>query len=62
VANISEYCDPENSLQLITKVQVEPNNTDDAQMLVEGNTDLALADIQDARALLADLSGKVSDF
>ncbi|MGB5846026.1 MAG: transposase [Anaerolineales bacterium] len=35
VANISESCDPENSLQLITKVQVEPNNTDDAQMLVE---------------------------
>jgi len=35
VANITESCDPENSLQLITKVQVEPNNTDDAQMLVE---------------------------
>jgi hypothetical protein len=35
VANISESCDPENSLQLITKVQVEPNNTDDARMLVE---------------------------
>ena len=35
VANITESCDPENSLQLVTKVQVEPNNTDDAQMLVE---------------------------
>jgi hypothetical protein len=35
VANITEYCDYENSLQLITKVQVEPNNTDDAQILVE---------------------------
>jgi len=35
VANITESCDPENSLQLITKVQVEPNNIDDAQMLVE---------------------------
>jgi hypothetical protein len=35
VANITESCDPENSLQLITKVQVEPNNTDDAHMLVE---------------------------
>ena len=35
VANITESCDPENSLQLITKVQVEPNNTDDARMLVE---------------------------
>jgi hypothetical protein len=31
-------------------------------LLVQGNTDLALADIQDARDLLADLSGKVSDF
>ena len=35
VANITESCDPENSLQLSTKVQVEPNNTDDAHMLVE---------------------------
>jgi hypothetical protein len=35
VANITETCDPDNSLQLITKVQVEPNNTDDARMLVE---------------------------
>jgi len=35
VANITETCDPENSVQLITKVQVEPNNTDDAQMLVD---------------------------
>jgi hypothetical protein len=35
VANITESCDPENSLQLITQVQVEPNNTDDAHMLVE---------------------------
>ena len=32
-ANITESCDPENSLQLITKVQVESNNTDDARML-----------------------------
>jgi len=35
VANLSETCDPENSLQLITKVQVAPNNTDDSQLLVE---------------------------
>jgi len=35
VANLTETCDPDNSLQLITKVQVEPNNTDDARMLVE---------------------------
>jgi hypothetical protein len=35
VANLTESCDPENSLQLVTKVQVEPNNTDDARMLAE---------------------------
>lgn len=35
VANITETCDSENELQLITKVQVTPNNVDDAQMLVE---------------------------
>jgi hypothetical protein len=35
VANVSETCDPENDLQLVTKVQVEPNTTEDAQMLEE---------------------------
>jgi hypothetical protein len=35
VANITETCDPENDLQLVTKVQVEPNTTEDAQMLEE---------------------------
>jgi len=40
VANITETCDPENSVQLITKVQVEPNNTDDARMLAEALPDL----------------------
>lgn len=29
VANLSETCDPENELQLITQVQVAPNNVDD---------------------------------
>lgn len=33
VANITETCDPENEIQLITKVQVAPNNTDDSQLL-----------------------------
>lgn len=33
VANLTETCDPENDLQLIVKVQVEPNTTDDAKML-----------------------------
>jgi len=35
VANLTETCDPENPLQLITKVQVASNHTDDAQMLIE---------------------------
>jgi hypothetical protein len=35
VANLTETCDPENKLQLITKVQLAPNNIDDDQMLAE---------------------------
>jgi len=35
VANLTETCDPENDLQLITKVQVAPNNTDDSQLLAD---------------------------
>ena len=35
VANITETCEPENDLQLITKVQVAPNNIDDSQLLIE---------------------------
>jgi hypothetical protein len=33
VANVTETCDPQNELQLITKIQVAPNNTDDSQLL-----------------------------
>jgi hypothetical protein len=33
--NVTETCHPENDLQLIVKVQTEPNNTDDAAMLDE---------------------------
>jgi hypothetical protein len=40
VANLTETCDPENELQLITKVQVAPNNIDDTQLLVEALPDL----------------------
>jgi hypothetical protein len=32
---VAETCNPENDLQLIVKVQTEPNNTDDAAMLDE---------------------------
>jgi len=35
VANLTETCDPENPLQLVTKVQVASNHTDDAELLVE---------------------------
>lgn len=40
VANITETCDPENEIQLITKVQVAPNNVDDGQLLAEALPDL----------------------
>ena len=41
VANVTETCDPDNELQMVTHVQVEPNNTDDAAMLEEMIPDLA---------------------
>jgi hypothetical protein len=40
VANLSESCDEENDVQLILKVQVAPNNSDDAALLVEAMPDL----------------------
>ena len=40
VANLSETCDPGNPLQLITKVQVAPNNTNDNTLLLEALPDL----------------------
>jgi hypothetical protein len=41
VANITETCDPENELQLITAMSVEANATDDQKLLVD---DLARLD------------------
>jgi hypothetical protein len=35
-ANITETCNPENPVQLITQVQVEPNRTSDIEFLKEG--------------------------
>jgi hypothetical protein len=46
VANITETCDPENEIQLITKVQVAPNNVDDGQLLAE-----ALPNLKERTAL-----------
>lgn len=40
VANLSETCDPQNPLQLITKAQTAANNTDDSQLLAEALPDL----------------------
>jgi hypothetical protein len=40
VVNLTETCDPENELQLVTKVQVSSNNTDDAELLVDALTNL----------------------
>jgi len=40
VANLTETCDPKNKFQLINKVQVEPNTTEDADMLEEALPDL----------------------
>lgn len=40
VANLTETCDPANELQIITKVQIAPNSTDDSQLLAEALPDL----------------------
>ena len=40
VANISESCDEESDVQLISKVQVAPNNIEDAALLAEALPDL----------------------
>jgi hypothetical protein len=40
VANLTETCDPENEIQLITQVQVAPNTKDDEQFAVEAVPDL----------------------
>jgi hypothetical protein len=39
-ANLSQTCHPDNEVQLITKVQVAPNNVDDADLLVQAIPDL----------------------
>jgi len=40
VANLTQTCDPHNELQLITQVQVAPNNVDDADLLIQAVPDL----------------------
>jgi hypothetical protein len=41
VANLTETCDPENPFQLITKIQVAPNNVDDTKLLLQALPNLA---------------------
>jgi hypothetical protein len=41
VANLAETCDPENPFQLITKIQVAPNSTDDGKLLLQALPNLA---------------------
>ncbi len=40
VANVAETCDPDNAVQLITSVQVAPNNVADTALLVEALPEL----------------------
>ena len=40
VANVAETCDPANPLQLVTDIQVKPNNTEDAKMLADALPEL----------------------
>jgi predicted DCC family thiol-disulfide oxidoreductase YuxK len=39
-ANLTETCEPDNDVQLVTKVQVAPNNVDDTQLLDEALPEL----------------------
>jgi hypothetical protein len=40
VANVTETCDPSNPVQLVTKVQVAPNTTEDAALLAKALPEL----------------------
>ncbi len=61
VANITETCDPENEIQLITKVQVAPNNTDDGQLLAEALPNLKARTNLDTLVTDGGFGSQVSD-
>jgi len=61
VANISETCDPENEIQLITKVQVASNNTDDSQLLAEALPNLQKRSDLDTLITDGGFGGEASD-
>ena len=50
VVNVSETCDPENPLQLITDVQMAPNQTDDAELLARSLDNQAEREIEVEKA------------
>ncbi len=61
VANLTETCDPQNEIQLISQVRVAPNHVDDSQLLAE-----ALPNVQkrtDLDTLVTDggFGGEASD-
>lgn len=60
-ANLTETCDPENTIQLITKTQTAPNCKDDSQLLAEGLPNLA--ERTDLKQLYTDggFGGSVAD-
>jgi hypothetical protein len=60
-ANITETCDPENELQLITKVQVAPNNVDDSQLLAEALPNLKERTDLDTAITDGGFGGEASD-
>ena len=61
VANLTETCDPENELQLITKVQVAPNNVDDSQLLAEALPNLQARTDLDTLVTDGGFGGEASD-
>jgi len=61
VANLTETCDPENELQLIIKVQVAPNNVDDAQLLAEALPNLKERTELDTMVTDGGFGGEASD-
>lgn len=61
VANITETCDPENEIQLITKVQVAPNNVDDSQLLAEALPNLKERTEVDTLVTDGGFGGEASD-
>lgn len=62
VANISETCDPENELQLITSVQTAPNTTDDGQLLAQAAEEMSERGIEVEQITVdGGYNGEISD-